>query len=293
MGNALTSRFRHGHRPVKGSNPTVAQLIHTTEDLSDKGPSMQSILETNDLLGFMELAEISNRDFTGEHQNSVVLTNRALQTKDMERSTEQRAEAEKRHADALRIPRRPPWTKKMTPEILDSNEREAFLQWRRRLAAAEEEENLVLTPFEKNLDVWRQLWRVLERSDVVVQIVDARDPLRYRSVDLENYCRELDSYKETIIVLNKSDLLPARARKAWADYFDQLGLPFLCWSAYEASEDAHLERTLLKQVGYQRTLHICMHTIYICYICLLLIYLFIYLSSVYVVVDGRMIMIYT
>ena len=31
----------------------------------------------------------------------------------------------------------------------------------------EENEKLVLTPFEKNLDIWRQLWRVLERSDLV------------------------------------------------------------------------------------------------------------------------------
>lgn len=31
----------------------------------------------------------------------------------------------------------------------------------------EENEKLVLTPFEKNLDMWRQLWRVLERSDLV------------------------------------------------------------------------------------------------------------------------------
>uniref|UniRef100_M4ES47 Uncharacterized protein n=1 Tax=Brassica campestris TaxID=3711 RepID=M4ES47_BRACM len=30
----------------------------------------------------------------------------------------------------------------------------------------EENEKLVLTPFEKNLDIWRQLWRVLERSDL-------------------------------------------------------------------------------------------------------------------------------
>ena len=27
--------------------------------------------------------------------------------------------------------------------------------------------------------VWRQLWRVLERSDMAVQIVDARNPLLY------------------------------------------------------------------------------------------------------------------
>jgi hypothetical protein len=36
---------------------------------------------------------------------------------------------------------------------------------------------LTLTPFERNIEVWRQLWRVVERCDVIVQIVDARDPL--------------------------------------------------------------------------------------------------------------------
>jgi hypothetical protein len=53
----------------------------------------------------------------------------------------------------------------------------------------EEEEKLVMTPFEKNLEVWRQLWRVLERSDYIFQVVDARDPLFYRSTDLEAYSR--------------------------------------------------------------------------------------------------------
>ena len=42
-----------------------------------------------------------------------------------------------------------------------------------------------MTPFERNIDFWRQLWRVVERSDVVVQILDARDPLFFRSADLE------------------------------------------------------------------------------------------------------------
>ncbi|KAL0655667.1 hypothetical protein Bca4012_076251 [Brassica carinata] len=41
----------------------------------------------------------------------------------------------------------------------------------------EENEKLVLTPFEKNLDIWRQFWRVLERSDLIVMVVDARDVL--------------------------------------------------------------------------------------------------------------------
>ncbi|KAJ0694560.1 putative Ras GTPase GNL1 [Helianthus annuus] len=55
----------------------------------------------------------------------------------------------------------------MTVEELDANERRAFLVWRRSLARLEENDSLVLTPFEKNLDIWRQLWSVLERSDLV------------------------------------------------------------------------------------------------------------------------------
>ncbi|KAJ4942662.1 hypothetical protein NE237_008299 [Protea cynaroides] len=55
---------------------------------------------------------------------------------------------------------------------LDNNEKRAFLVWRRTLASLEENEKLVLTPFEKNLDIWRQLWRVLERSDLIKIILE-------------------------------------------------------------------------------------------------------------------------
>lgn len=47
---------------------------------------------------------------------------------------------------------------------LKKKEAKSHVRCRFRL---EENEKLVLTPFEKNLDIWRQLWRVLERSDLV------------------------------------------------------------------------------------------------------------------------------
>ena len=59
---------------------------------------------------------------------------------------------------------RPPWDSSMSAEQLDLCERESFLEWRRGLAQLEEgNERLVITPFEKNLQFWRQLWRVVER----------------------------------------------------------------------------------------------------------------------------------
>merc|ERR1712232_1401815 len=80
---------------------------------------------------------------------------------------------------ASQIPRRPEWDATTTPEQLEINERNAFLEWRRQLARIEESAQGSITPFEKNLEVWRQLWRVVERSDVVFQVVDARNPLLF------------------------------------------------------------------------------------------------------------------
>lgn len=68
----------------------------------------------------------------------------------------------------------------MTADEVDRQEKDAFLVWRREIALLEQSnENKKVTPFEKNLEVWRQLWRVLERSDLICQIVDARNPLLY------------------------------------------------------------------------------------------------------------------
>jgi large subunit GTPase 1 len=80
------------------------------------------------------------------------------------------------------VPRRPKWTREMTAEELDEAERTAFLEWRRGMAHLQNKEGI--TPFERNIEVWRQLWRVVERSQVIVQIVDARNPLLYRCEDL-------------------------------------------------------------------------------------------------------------
>jgi large subunit GTPase 1 len=90
------------------------------------------------------------------------------------------------------------------------------------LLRLQEEEQLLLTPFERNIEVWRQLWRVLERSHLVVQIVDARNPLRFRCEDLEDYVRDVEGAegeqgtgkgkRRSLLLINKADLLTAQQR---------------------------------------------------------------------------------
>lgn len=41
-----------------------------------------------------------------------------------------------------------------------------------------------------------------------MQVIDARDPLTYRSSDLEDYARNISRHKGSMLLLNKSDLLP-------------------------------------------------------------------------------------
>lgn len=86
----------------------------------------------------------------------------------------------------------------------------------------QERDSLLLTPFERNIEVWRQLWRVLERSHLVVQIVDARNPLRFRCEDLEAYVQDVEGTegeqgtgkgkRRSLLLINKSDLLTAKQR---------------------------------------------------------------------------------
>lgn len=130
-----------------------------------------------------------------------------MNKEDQERITKQEA-----NVDKLSVPRRPHWDNTTTAEQLHRSERESFLDWRRGMAQLEDEEGLLLTPYEKNLEVWKQLWRVIERSRLVVQIVDARNPLLFRSADLEKYVKEVDPQKKNLLLINKADFLTEKQR---------------------------------------------------------------------------------
>lgn len=127
---------------------------------------------------------------------------------------------------ASRILRKPAWTKTMSAMEVKDAEDKAFLDWRRDLAELEEKEGVILSPFERNVDFWRQLWRTVERSDLVVQIVDARDPLFFLSTDLFKYVDEVSRFqnngreKKCLLLINKADFVSDELREEWKEYFE-------------------------------------------------------------------------
>lgn len=51
-------------------------------------------------------------------------------------------------------------------------------------------------------------FQVIDSSDVVVQVLDARDPMGTRSPHVESYLKKEKHWKHLIFVLNKCDLVP-------------------------------------------------------------------------------------
>ena len=108
------------------------------------------------------------------------------------------------------------------------------------LFSVQEDYEYVVTPYEKNLEFWRQLWRVIERSDLVIQIVDSRHPLLFRSQDLEKYVKEVSALKKNLVLINKADFLTEEQRISWSEYLTKENINFAFFSAiYE--EDGETE----------------------------------------------------
>jgi large subunit GTPase 1 len=236
MGRALQKSRVKRHTPSASlggmaqrdgvQNINMEQGDHIKQALDNRA----SVLDVNDLDDFLIQAEMADREFISEKEQVVLLDATAQAAGDVnenggivlqgnERTNSKFAFAE------LSVPRRPAWDENTTAAELDQNEKDAFLEWRRAIAEREEEislrsssiSSLGVTPFEKNLEIWRQLWRVLERCSCIVQVVDARNPLFYLSQDLKAYTtKELG--KPMLLLINKSDYLTPIQRQAWHEY---------------------------------------------------------------------------
>ncbi|XP_002099792.3 large subunit GTPase 1 homolog [Drosophila yakuba] len=242
---------RFGHTPRrKVDNDT---MLHTTElqDGYDWGRlNLSSVTEESSFQAFLRTAELAGTEFQAEKLN-ITFVNPKQRVGLLSKTQEQRMhQKHDEHRDQLKIPRRPKWSKETSAEELERAENEAFLDWRRDLALLQEDEEILMTPYEKNLEFWRQLWRVVERSDVVVQIVDARNPLLFRSLDLERYVKEVKPTKMNMILVNKSDLLTEEQRRHWAAFFDSEGIRTAFYSATLVEEELKREAEAAREESF-------------------------------------------
>ncbi|GKT16191.1 Large subunit GTPase 1 [Aduncisulcus paluster] len=236
LGHAITRK----HSRVREQRKMQVGHLHTVDRAGDSSIVKDSVTGLSDLDELVAQAELSHQKFEAhrERGDAVLVEGQSLR-KIGATEEEKMAMYSKKHL--LRIPRRPFWTKSMTAEEINIQEHRAFQVWRKSLAELESDARLVFTPFEKNPEIWRQLWRVVERSDVIIQIVDARNPLLFFSNDLTRYVKEIayrqKQGKESLLIINKADLIPEFLRKLWAKYFLSIKLPFFYFSALKSLDE--------------------------------------------------------
>jgi hypothetical protein len=132
--------------------------------------------------------------------------------------------------ESIEMPVRPVWSRDETPDELDIKEKAYFKKYIENLQVTFGTN--VLNSFELNIEVWRQLWRVIERSDILAIVVDIRLPrLNFPS----SLYKLLLSYgKSLMIVLNKVDLVSGEIAHAWKKWFEReyIGVKIVCMSKH-------------------------------------------------------------
>ncbi|KAI9222031.1 P-loop containing nucleoside triphosphate hydrolase protein [Blastocladiella britannica] len=141
------------------------------------------------------------------------------------------------------IPNLWPFKQQLLDQIVESREREAakaeeVKQRRAQLAkqqkatvAAAAGNSLLLTPpdqvrvYSDNSSraqsqgtYYREFNKIMEKADVILQVLDARDPMGTRAKHIENMILESGTGKRVILILNKVDLVPKENVQEWLTY---------------------------------------------------------------------------
>ncbi|KAG8787783.1 hypothetical protein FRC12_015284 [Ceratobasidium sp. 428] len=135
--------------------------------------------------------------------------------------------------EGLVCPRRPKWRYEMSKKEVEKNEEGLFAKW---IAQTDEtintwrQANIVPVPnsdsgilpaptyYERNLEVWRQLWRVCELSSVLMLLLDARCPPLHYPPSLDTYIKSLRPARQVILVLTKVDIVGEECAEAWKEW---------------------------------------------------------------------------
>ncbi|XP_023163855.1 guanine nucleotide-binding protein-like 1 [Drosophila hydei] len=161
-------------------------------------------------------------------------------------------EIDARYFENYDFPVRPPWTFDQSKEQLDRNEHRYFKEYVDDLLQKQRSNLKEHSIFELNLETWRQLWRVLEFSDILLIVVDVRYASLMFPPSLYDYIIHTLK-KHAIVIFNKVDLVAAEAVVAWRHYFKEHypELPVVLFASYLVRSQKGVQRSRYQRAHRQ------------------------------------------
>jgi len=95
---------------------------------------------------------------------------------------------------------------------------------------------------------YRHLRTVVEKADVILEVLDARDPMACRAPDVESFILGLGKGKKIVLVLNKIDLVPGPVVTKWVEYLRRF-FPTFAFKASTQKQKAGLAAFSGSRVG--------------------------------------------
>mmetsp|Transcript_8629 Transcript_8629/g.31835 ORF Transcript_8629/g.31835 Transcript_8629/m.31835 type:complete len:457 (+) Transcript_8629:27-1397(+) len=135
-------------------------------------------------------------------------------------------------ASPISMPRRPPFKSgvREVPEVVAQREEELVRQWAEEVCKSENcrgpegkstphSGEGILGPFERNPQVWRQLWRLLERSQALLLVTPSTAPLLHFPAPALHAAKAAGI--PAMAVVTKADLSPPECVAQWVTEIEQ------------------------------------------------------------------------
>lgn len=92
---------------------------------------------------------------------------------------------------------------------------------------------------------YREFKKVVQQADVILEILDARDPLGCRTREVEEMIMNAGSEKRIVLILNKIDLVPRETVEAWLKYLRN-EFPTVAFKASTQTQRTNLGQSSVK-----------------------------------------------
>ncbi|NP_001234382.1 nuclear GTPase-like [Solanum lycopersicum] len=99
---------------------------------------------------------------------------------------------------------------------------------------------------------YKELVKVIDASDVILEVLDARDPLGTRCLDMEKMVMRAGPEKHLVLLLNKIDLVPREAAEKWLKYLRE-ELPTVAFKCSTQEQKSNLGWKPSSKAGKSKT----------------------------------------